>query len=72
MMMNKGTIEMYFTITVFFEINPLKILNQYLFDDIHNTNPIIVETRYRIEGYAIFKASMPGGHICISIALFYL
>ncbi|CBJ81033.1 hypothetical protein XBJ1_1907 [Xenorhabdus bovienii SS-2004] len=70
--MNKGTIEMYFTITVFFEINPLKILNQYLFDDIHNTNPIIVKTRYRIEGYAIFKASMLGGHICISIALFYL
>ncbi|OKP01776.1 hypothetical protein Xedl_02764 [Xenorhabdus eapokensis] len=41
MMANKNAVEMYFTITMLFKVDPLKILNQYLFYDFHNTNPLI-------------------------------
>ncbi|SIP73009.1 conserved hypothetical protein [Xenorhabdus innexi] len=39
MLMNKDTIKVYFTIPMFCEIDPIEILNQYLFDDVHNTSP---------------------------------
>ncbi|CBJ89718.1 conserved hypothetical protein [Xenorhabdus nematophila F1] len=42
MVANKNTVEVHFTVTMFFKIDPFKILNQYLFDDVHNTNPLIL------------------------------